>query len=82
MRGIWKAITRECQTFTCHNTIDYDNEESNGVRDDSQFERRLAGPAMWRVGVNVVAVGIAVLSVMTLFREMDRTRRVRMSKIG
>jgi hypothetical protein len=47
------------------------------VRDDSQFERRIGGPAMWRVGVNVVAVGIAVLSVMTLFREMDRTRRVR-----
>ena len=47
------------------------------VRSDSQFERSPAGPAMWRVGVNVVAVGIAVLSVMTLFREMDRTRRVR-----
>jgi hypothetical protein len=47
------------------------------VRSDSHFERRPAGPAMWRVGVNVVAVGMAVLSVMTLFREMDRTRRVR-----
>jgi hypothetical protein len=47
------------------------------VRSDSQFERRPAGRAMWRVGVSVVAVGIGVLSVMTLFREMDRTRRVR-----
>jgi len=35
------------------------------------------GPIAWRVGVNVVAVGIAILSVMTVFREMDRTRRVR-----
>jgi hypothetical protein len=34
-------------------------------------------PAAWRVAVNVVAACIAVLSVMTLFREMDRTRRVR-----
>ena len=32
---------------------------------------------MWQVGVNIAAVAIAVLSVMTLFREMDRTRRVR-----
>jgi lipase maturation factor 1 len=47
------------------------------VRSDSQFERRPAARAMRRVGVNVVAVGIGVLSVMTLFREMDRTRRVR-----
>jgi lipase maturation factor 1 len=47
------------------------------ARDEQQFERRPAGPATWRVGVNVVAVGIAVLSVMTLFREMDRTRHVR-----
>jgi len=30
----------------------------------------------WRVGVNVVAACIALLSVMTLFREMDRTRAV------
>ena len=34
-------------------------------------------PAMWRVAVNVAAVCMAVLSAMTLFREMDRTRRVR-----
>jgi hypothetical protein len=47
------------------------------MRSDSQFERRPARPAMWRVGVNVVAVGIGVLSAMTLVREMDRTRRVR-----
>jgi hypothetical protein len=40
-------------------------------------EQRRATPAVWRVTVNVVAACIAVLSVMTLFREMDRTRRVR-----
>ena len=40
-------------------------------------EQRRARPAVWRVAVNVVAACIAVLSVMTLFREMDRTRRVR-----
>ena len=33
--------------------------------------------AMWRVAVSIVAACIAVLSVMTLFREMDRTRGVR-----
>ena len=38
---------------------------------------RAGGPIGWRVGVNVIAVFVAVLSVMTLFREMDRTRRVR-----
>jgi hypothetical protein len=31
----------------------------------------------WRVGMNVFAVVIAVFSVMTLFREMETTRRVR-----
>ena len=31
----------------------------------------------WRVGVSVVAAVIAVLSAMTLFREMDRTRGIR-----
>ena len=40
-------------------------------------EQGRARPAVWRVAVNVVAACIAVLSVMTLFREMDRTRRVR-----
>jgi len=40
-------------------------------------ERRSDRPSIWRVSVNVVAAGIAVLSVMTLFREMDRTRQVR-----
>jgi hypothetical protein len=40
-------------------------------------EQRRATPEVWRVTVNVVAACIAVLSVMTLFREMDRTRRVR-----
>jgi lipase maturation factor 1 len=50
---------------------------ARAARGEEQFEPRSAGPAMWRVGVNVVAVGIAVLSVMTLFREMDRTRHVR-----
>jgi hypothetical protein len=34
-------------------------------------------PSIWRIGVNVVAIGIAVLSVMTVFLEMDRTRQVR-----
>jgi len=47
------------------------------AREEQMFERRSAEPAMWRVCVNVVAFGIAVLSVMTLFREMDRTRHVR-----
>jgi hypothetical protein len=50
---------------------------SRVARDEQQVERRPAAPAMWRVGVNIVAVAIAVLSVMTLFREMDRTRHVR-----
>jgi hypothetical protein len=31
----------------------------------------------WRVAANIVAACIAVLSVMTLFREMDRTRQLR-----
>ena len=44
---------------------------------EQEIERRPDGRSIWRVGVNVVAVGIAVLSVMTLFREMDRTRQVR-----
>jgi len=43
---------------------------------EQEFEHRGA-PSIWRVGVNVIAIAIAVLSVMTLFREMDRTRRVR-----
>jgi Lipase maturation factor len=47
------------------------------ARIDEGLDRRPAGPVIWRVGVNVIAVAIAVLSVMTLFREMDRTRRVR-----
>jgi len=38
---------------------------------------RAASPTAWRVGVNVVAVFIAALSVMTLVREMDRTRGAR-----
>jgi lipase maturation factor 1 len=45
--------------------------------DEQPFEGRRARPAVWRVAVNVVAACIAVLSVMTVFREMDRTRRVR-----
>jgi hypothetical protein len=44
---------------------------------EQEIERRPDERSIWRVGVNVVAVGIAVLSVMTLFREMDRTRQVR-----
>jgi hypothetical protein len=39
----------------------------------ASHERR-HGPASWRIGANIVALGIAVLSVMTLFREIDRTR--------
>jgi lipase maturation factor 1 len=50
---------------------------ARAMRNKLAFERRPAGPAIWRISVNAVAVGIAVLSVMTLFREMDRTRRVR-----
>jgi hypothetical protein len=46
------------------------------VARDEQAERRPRS-ILWRVAVNVVAACIAVLSVMTLFREMDRTRRVR-----
>jgi hypothetical protein len=46
------------------------------ARDEQPLQGR-ASPAVWRVAVNVVAACIAVLSVMTLFREMDRTRRVR-----
>jgi hypothetical protein len=47
------------------------------ARTEQGFERRPAPHLMWRTAVNVVAGGIAVLSVMTLVREMDRTRRVR-----
>jgi lipase maturation factor 1 len=47
------------------------------VARDAQASERRAGPAVWRVAVNVVAACIAMLSVMTVFREMDRTRRVR-----
>ena len=60
---------------------------ARAARDEQQPAQRSAGPAIcppkpwqrrtWRVGVNVVAACIAVLSVMTLFREMDRTRHVR-----
>ena len=35
------------------------------------------GRTHWRMAANVVATIIAVLSVMTVFREIDRTRRVR-----
>jgi hypothetical protein len=35
------------------------------------------GRAHWRTAANVMAIVIAALSVMTLFREIDRTRRVR-----
>jgi len=44
---------------------------------EQEIERRPDGRSIWQVGVNVIAVGIAVLSVMTVFREMDRTRQVR-----
>jgi hypothetical protein len=47
------------------------------MRNSPQSERVVASPRTPRVAVNVVALVIAVLSVMTLFREMDRTRRVR-----
>jgi lipase maturation factor 1 len=50
---------------------------SRAVRDALEGKPRAGGPIGWRVGVNVVAVFAAVLSVMTLFREMDRTRQVR-----
>jgi lipase maturation factor 1 len=50
---------------------------TRAARSEQAFGRASAAPAIWRVGVNVIAVGIAVLSVMTVFREMDRTRRVR-----
>jgi hypothetical protein len=46
-------------------------------RNELERERRIGGLTGWRVGVNVIAFGVAVLSVMTLFREIDRTRRVR-----
>jgi len=46
------------------------------IRNEQPLEPR-PDMAIWRVGVNVVAVSIAVLSVMTVVREMDRTRRVR-----
>jgi hypothetical protein len=35
------------------------------------------GRTRWRMAANLIATVIAVLSVMTLFREIDRTRRVR-----
>ena len=44
---------------------------------NEQLLARRADVAIWRVGVSAVAVGIALFSVMTAFREMDRTRRVR-----
>ena len=47
------------------------------ARSEEGLERLPAARAVWRVGVDVVAIAIAVLSVMTMFREMDRTRRVR-----
>jgi hypothetical protein len=50
---------------------------SHAARNALNRESRIVGPIGWRVGVNVVAMFIAVLSAMTLFREMDRTRRVR-----
>jgi hypothetical protein len=50
---------------------------SHAARNALNRLSRIVGPIGWRVGVNVVAMFIAVLSAMTLFREMDRTRRVR-----
>ena len=60
---------------------------ARAARVDEQSARRSAGPAIyppkpwrrriWRAGVNAVAIAIAVLSVMTIVREMDRTRHVR-----
>lgn len=47
------------------------------ARDEAEPARHAGGSTRWRVGVNVVAACIAVLSAMTLVREMDRTRRVR-----
>ena len=47
------------------------------TRGDHEPGHPPVGRASWRFAVNVVAVGIAVLSVMTLVREIDRTRRVR-----
>lgn len=44
---------------------------------EQKIEQRPGGPVPWRAAVNAIAVGVAVLSVMTLFREIDRTRRVR-----
>jgi lipase maturation factor len=46
---------------------------SNG----QQVSHRPVASRTWRVAVNVVAGCVAALSVMTLFREMDRTRQVR-----
>jgi hypothetical protein len=43
----------------------------------SNDEPHPTSPRTWRVAVNVVAACVAVLSVMTLFREIDRTRQVR-----
>jgi hypothetical protein len=45
--------------------------------DDARADRPNTSSAVWRVAVSVVSVVVAVLSVMTLFREMDRTRQVR-----
>ena len=50
---------------------------TRAAHSEQTFGRASAAPAIWRVGVNVIAVCIAMLSVMTVFREMDRTRRVR-----
>ena len=41
---------------------------------EHEIEQRPDGRSTWRVGVNVVAFGIAVLSVMTLFRDRKSTR--------
>jgi len=49
----------------------------HAVRSAPDRAPRARGPVGWRVAVSVIAVCVAVLSVMTLFREMDRTRRVR-----
>jgi lipase maturation factor 1 len=50
---------------------------AHATRNHEGVDRRRAGAGIWRVGVNVVAIAIAALSVMTLLREMDRTRQVR-----
>jgi hypothetical protein len=47
------------------------------IAGDERWRELNARPIAWRVAVDVVAVCIALLSGMTLVREMDRTRRVR-----